>query len=228
MTEIIDVAPGLWVWRTEHPDWGGDPDEWEPTVTCTCVESRGEVALLDPLGGGDEVEARLDARPPTYAAILKPDHVRDVDRFVRRYGIPAYGPALFWRDDVPEVELEALARGSELPGGLRCLWDGRGRSETPLWLPEQRALVFADAMTAPEGELLIWDSPEHKRWALPAFRAHARAPVRDRDRVPRRAGPRPRRLRARAHAADVGDQPGRRRLSAARSASLPDSSIARA
>jgi hypothetical protein len=172
---IQDVAPGLWIWRVEHPDHGGDPDEWEPTVTCTCVESGGEIALLDPLWDEESVQ-RLDARPPTYVAILKPDHVRDVARFTRRYGVPAYGPALFWRDDIPEVELEPIARGSELPGGLRCLWDGRGRGETPLYLPEQQALVFADGMTAPRGELLIWDSPEHERWALAAFEAMLELP----------------------------------------------------
>jgi glyoxylase-like metal-dependent hydrolase (beta-lactamase superfamily II) len=46
---------------------------------------------------------------------------------------------------------------------LKALYDGRGRNETPLWLPEQKALVFADAMTAPEGELLIWDTPHIER-----------------------------------------------------------------
>jgi hypothetical protein len=42
---------------------------------------------------------------------------------------------------------------ARLPGGIVALYDGRGRNETPLWLPEQRALVFADALTAPRGEL---------------------------------------------------------------------------
>jgi hypothetical protein len=36
-----------------------------------------------------------------------------------------------------------------------ALYDGRGRNETPLWLPEQRTLVFADALTAPGGELRV-------------------------------------------------------------------------
>jgi len=175
VTEIIDVAPGLWVWRLDHPDYAGDP-EWDGRVACTCVESGGEVALLDPLEGGEEVERRLEARAPTLVVILKPDHVRDVDRLTRRYDIPAYGPVLFWEDDVPETELEPIQRGSELRGGLRCLWDGRGRAETPLYLPEQRALVFADAMTAPEGELRMWASAEHERWALPAFRAMLELP----------------------------------------------------
>jgi hypothetical protein len=170
--QVIDVAPGLWIWRVEHPDWAPHLS-WAPTVTSTCVESGGEIGVLDPLAPPDEsseVWERLDAKPPTFVAILKPDHVRHVDRFVSRYGAKPYGPALFWRDDIPETELEPIDLGSELPGGLVALYDGRGRNETPLWLPEQRALVFADALTAPEGELRVWATPWHEERALPALR----------------------------------------------------------
>jgi hypothetical protein len=90
--------------------------------------------------------------------------------FTSRYRIPAYGPLLYWRHDVPAADLRPIRRGSELPGGLRCLWDGRGQLETPPWLPEQRTIVFADGMTAPEGELRIWNAAEHERWPLAAFR----------------------------------------------------------
>jgi glyoxylase-like metal-dependent hydrolase (beta-lactamase superfamily II) len=170
-----DVAEGLWIWRVEHPDWSPDAD-WPATVTSTCVESRGEVAVLDPLIPRDEraaaeVWSRLDARPPTMAVILKPDHVRDVDAFVGRYAVRPFGPSLFWRDDIPETELEPIEPGSELPGGLVALYDGRGRNETPLWLPEQRVIVFADALTAPDGELRVWATPWHEERALPALRA---------------------------------------------------------
>ena len=104
--------------------------------------------------------------------ILKPDHVRDVDLFVQRYGARAFGPWLFWRQNIPETDLEPIEPGSELPGGLVALYDGRGRNETPLWLPEQRALVFADALTAQQGgELRVWASPAHEERALPALRA---------------------------------------------------------
>ncbi len=170
---LRDIAPGLWIWRLEHPAWRPEKD-WRPEVTSTCVESGGEVAVLDPLAPPDDAEAiwaRLDEHPPTLAVVLKPDHVRDVDLFVRRYGARAYGPSLFWRDDVPETELEPIEPGSELPGGLVALYDGRGRNETPLWLPEQRAVVFADALTAPEGELRVWSTPWHEERALPALRA---------------------------------------------------------
>jgi hypothetical protein len=171
--ELRDVAPGLWLWRVEHPDWKPGL-AWQPLVTSTCVASGGEVALLDPLAPPDdaaEVWARLDARPPTLVVVLKPDHVRDVDLFTRRYDARAFGPYLFWRGDIPETDLEGIEPGSELPGGLVALYDGRGRNETPLWLPEQRALVFADALTAPEGELRIWSTPWHEARALPALRA---------------------------------------------------------
>ncbi len=163
--EIRDVAAGLWIWRLSHPDWRPEAG-WPEMVTSTCVESGGEVAVLDALAPPDdaaEIWERLDARPPTMAVVLKPDHVRDVDLFVRRYGARAYGPWLFWRSDIPETELEPIEPGSDLPGGLKALYDGRGRNETPLWLPEQKALVFSDALTAPDGELLIWDTPHMDR-----------------------------------------------------------------
>jgi len=170
--ELRDVAPGLWLWRVEHPDWRPGL-EWEPLVNSVCVESGGEVGLLDALAPPDdatEVWSRLDARPPTFAVVLKPDHVRDVDRFVERYGVRAFGPDLFFRDDVPQTELVPIAPGSELPGGLRALYDGRGRQETPLYLPEQRALVFADGLTAPDGELRVWATDWHEQRVLPALR----------------------------------------------------------
>lgn len=171
--ELIDVAPGLWVWRMQHPDWAPHVD-WEQFVTSTCVESGGEVAVLDALAPPEEapeIWERLDARPPTLAVVLKPDHVRDVDVFVRRYGARAHGPYLFWRHNIPETELEGMEPGSELPGGLVALYDGRGRNETPLWLPEQRALVFADALTERDGKLLVWGTPWHEERVLPALRA---------------------------------------------------------
>jgi hypothetical protein len=171
--ELHDVAPGLWLWRLEHPDWSPGLD-WEPLVASTCVESGGEVALLDPMAPSDEADEvweRLDARPPTMVIVLKPDHVRDVDVFVRRYAARAFGPWLFWRDNIPETALEPIEPGSELPGGFVALYDGRGRNETPLWLPEQRALVFADALTALGGDLRVWTSRSHEERALPALRA---------------------------------------------------------
>jgi hypothetical protein len=62
-----------------------------------------------------EVWTRLGARRPTIVAIIKPDHVRDVDAFVARYAARAFGPFLFWKDDIPKTDLEILRKMLELP-----------------------------------------------------------------------------------------------------------------
>ena len=171
--EVRDVAPGLWLWRQPHPDWNEGAD-WEPEVASFAVQSRGVRIVLDPLApppGERTVWERIDAFAPEVAVVLKPDHVRDIDLFVRWYGVRLFGPYLFWRGDVPRSELEPVRPGDELPGGLSAHPDGRGTMETPLYLPDQRALVFADAMTAPGGELRVWATPWHEKRVLPALRA---------------------------------------------------------
>jgi hypothetical protein len=160
--EIRDVAPGLWLWRQRHWEWREGVD-WEPLVSSFVVESGGEVILLDPVApppSARQVYDRLETDAPTTAVVLKPDHVRDVDLFVHWYGVRAYGPWLFWRGDAPREELTPVQPDQVLPGGLVALYAGRGNTETPLWLPEQRTVVFADGMTAQgDGLLRVWWTP---------------------------------------------------------------------
>jgi hypothetical protein len=175
--EVRDVAPGLWLWRQAHWEWRTG-DDWEPEVASFVIESGGEVVLLDPLApppiGGAEVYRRLLERPPTRVVVLKPDHVRDVDLFCHWYRIPAHGPRLYFRNDVPRVEMDGLLPDEVIPGGLVALEDGRGGLERPIYAPQQRAIVFADGMTAPAavgGELRIWWTPMLERQTKPALRA---------------------------------------------------------
>jgi hypothetical protein len=141
-------------------------------VTCTCVESAGEIAVLDALAPPKDANAvweRLDARPPTLAIVLKPNHVRDVDVFVNRYGARGFGPWLFWRANIPKTSLEPIEPGTVIPGGFVALSDGLGRYETPLWLPEQHTIVFADALTAQRGKLRVSTSPARTEHVLTAL-----------------------------------------------------------
>jgi len=143
------VAPGLWLWRQRHPDWT-EGEDWPPEVASFAVESGGVDLLLDPLApppSAGEAWKRIEGLRPTVLAVLKPDHLRDVALFVRWYGARAFGPFLFWANDLPRAELERLRPDDDLPGGLVALHDGREAMETPLYLPEQRALV--SSMTGP-------------------------------------------------------------------------------
>ena len=45
-----------------------------------------------------------------------------------------------------------------------------------MWVPERRTLVFADGLTAPDGELRVWATPWHEQAVLPALRALLRLP----------------------------------------------------
>lgn len=123
-------------------------------VTTTVVESRGEVIVIDPLAPNDAGEAvwqRLAAAPPTQLVVLKPDHVRDVDWFRERYGAAAWRPALIDPDDVPSTRFAPLYPGVEVPDGVMALNAGSWGIETPVWLPDQYTLVFADALTERDG-----------------------------------------------------------------------------
>jgi hypothetical protein len=177
--EIRDVAPGLWLWRAEHWEWRPGLD-WEPVVTSVWVESGGVRFVLDPLAPpaeAAEVWQRLDASPPDVAVVLKPDHLRDLDQFVQRYGCRALGPdrellrGAVPEEHLPAASIEPVRPGDRLPGGIVAHDDGRGRHEAPLWLPEQRTVVFADALTERGGDLRVWTTPRLEDRALPALRA---------------------------------------------------------
>ena len=181
--QVIDIAPGLWIWRLAHPGWKEGVD-WQRVVTCVCVDAGQERWLLDPLlppEDATEVWDRLARRAPTAVAIIIPDHLREtatdrktwsIDAVVDRYGARAFGPRV-WDPDQgpPKSAVHTIRPGDELPGGLRALRSPRGNEETPLWLPEQRALVVGDTLTERRGVLRVWMSPTHEERALPDLRA---------------------------------------------------------
>lgn len=175
---ITDLAPGLWIWRARHPFWTRE-DDYPEVVTSTCVKSGKEIIVIDPLSPALDcigLWERLDSSPPTVAVITMPDHVRDIDMFVRRYGAKPFGPRFFFPDQVPNTEIQPVVAENELPGRLLPLFDARGRAETPIYIPEQRFIVFGDAMTERNGVLRVWDSPWHLKREIPALRDMLRLP----------------------------------------------------
>jgi hypothetical protein len=175
--ELRDVAPGLWIWRQPHPDWREGLD-WEPLVTSTCVESRGEVALLDPLAPPEDaadVWERLDARPPTLVAVLKPDHVRDVDV---SSAATAHGlrPARLLPRRHPGTQLERdLARRGAARRPAPAVRRPQPRRDAALAPRAARARLRRRAHGT-GGELRIWGTPWHEQAVLPASGAMLELP----------------------------------------------------
>lgn len=186
--EVIDLQPGLWIWRQEHPHWSEGHD-WPEVVTSVCVDTGAERWLLDPLlppAEATQVWDRFTDRPPTAVAVLLPDHMREtwdnpklwsVDALVDRYGCRAFGPNDFDPEMIEEVGpseyagVQKITPGQELPGGLIPYRDVRGFAETPMWIPEHRTLVFGDGLTERQGALRVWMSPMHEERALPDLQA---------------------------------------------------------
>ncbi len=181
--EVHDLGPGLWIWRIRHPGWKEDAD-WQPVVTSICVDLGDQRLILDPLAPPPDARTlwkRLDARPPTAVVVLIPDHIRpclgasdahwSVDLIVRRYACEAYGPAALMPGEQPETPMRALVPGMEVPGGAVVLDDPRGFHETPLWLPEQGVIVFADALTERNGVLRTWTMGDLDGRAVRALRS---------------------------------------------------------
>lgn len=87
--------------------------------------------------------------------------LRDVtpDMWLWRVEYPDWRPEAGWE---PMVSSTCAAVGGEV------VFDRpEGRNVTPLGLPEQRTLVFADALTAQgDGELRVWSTPWHEDRAL--------------------------------------------------------------
>ncbi len=173
--DVIDLAPGLWIWRLEHPVWNEYCD-WPEVVTSTCVDADGERWLLDPLlppEAATQVWDRLAERPPTAVALLIPDHadrmswtdrqVHSVDAVVSRYRCRAFGPDDWSENKPPKTKLQKIAPNEGLPGGLIPFRDPRGWSETPLYIPQHKTLVFGDALTERGGALRIWGTPHMER-----------------------------------------------------------------
>jgi hypothetical protein len=190
--EVVDLAPGLWIWRLEHPSWSEGHD-WPEVVTSVCVDAGDERWVLDPLLPPDDttqVWDRFAERPPTAVAVLLGDHLREtwsdrqtwsVDALVRRYGCRAFGPNAFDPEMIEKIPTEhagvrKIEPGQELPGGLVPFRDVRGWHETPLYLPRHQTLVFGDGMTERDGVLRVWMSPTHEERALPDLQAMLELP----------------------------------------------------
>jgi hypothetical protein len=166
-----ELAEGLWTWRREHPEWHTGAD-YEPEVASYAVRLASAILLVDPLWPEDDSADYdwLDALARSdrlLVALLKPDHVRDGAGIAHAYGGRLLAGPAAAAEAGGEAPVHIVRPGDKLVDGVRALDDGRGRGETPLWLPAQRAVAFADGVRGdPDGGLRIWSYPPGREPAV--------------------------------------------------------------
>ena len=160
--QVEQLAPGLWRWKTAHPDWTpaqGGPEGWDPDVGSVYAEAYGDVLLIDPLVPADEAHntrfwAALDrdvARAGTpHVLITCAWHARSSAAVLARYpGARLRAPADAL-DDLPAgVQADPFSPGDPLPGRAAAI-DATIPSEVLFWLPSHNALVAGDTLLGDE------------------------------------------------------------------------------
>jgi hypothetical protein len=148
VTELLELAPGLWRWTAPHPEWAPgaapeSPGDWPREVGSVLCEADDAAALIDPLLPPDrdpflrELDRRIRGRDGRVVVLTTIRfHRRSSDELVRRYGA-------------------STSRAKRrLPRGIEAL-PIRGAGETMFWLGHQRALVSGDRILGTDDGLRI-------------------------------------------------------------------------
>lgn len=170
MSSGEEILAGLWRFTARHPEWE-EGEDWDPEVAWWAVLGPDGLVLIDPLvADWDELD-RLVELAGGCDGIVRTlfFHERSIAEAARRYCAGVWARSA--TRDVPAGPLDH-STGSEdqIPARLRA-FDVLRHDEVALWLPEQRALLFGDAMVRDsEGRLSIcpdsWVMPPGGRPAL--------------------------------------------------------------
>jgi glyoxylase-like metal-dependent hydrolase (beta-lactamase superfamily II) len=157
------LAKDLWRWTARHPEW--HPGEFGAQVACFAVRAGEDTLLIDPLLPSEPapvlglIEEILGARLAILITI--PYHVRSAEDLRRRFrgdaNITIHGHAAVAKRLNSTTGFKPIDPGTPMPGGVSAYAIGKPRrSETPLLVPSQRALVFGDAVAETGGRLRVW------------------------------------------------------------------------
>jgi hypothetical protein len=168
MEGMRQLRPGLWHWKTPHPEWSSEY-EWPQEVSSYALAVGDGLLLFDPLSVPDELRGRATA-----VVLTAPYHERDA----RSLGLPVYTPpADTWEDWVEKfgvdpdqvrgMESDDLAwlRAGEAEGHFHGpgawpfgidAYAGREDNDLILWLPSVGAIVSGDSLSDFGTGLDIW------------------------------------------------------------------------
>jgi glyoxylase-like metal-dependent hydrolase (beta-lactamase superfamily II) len=180
------ILPGLWRFEARHPEWTEDEgggDGWDPLVAWWAVASSQGLLLIDPLVDAWASLDGLVEQAGGCAGVIRTCHwhQRTIGEASARYSAPVWAQPP--GEGVPRHPYDiALRDGDELLDGITAT-DVERDDEVALWLPEQRGLVFGDAMIRrSSGELRVcpdsWTQPDEGPERLRAIlRALSQRPV---------------------------------------------------
>lgn len=161
MTEIAEIAPGLYHWTAFHPGI-------RQPVHSHWVPDAG--AVLDPMVPEEVMEALRERRPPERIVLTNRHHYRQSDRLVAEIGCPVVCPesGLHGFEGGPAVE--GYAYGDEVAPGIVAHEVGAiCPDDAALHIRVGRgALAFADALIRSSGELgfvpdFLMDDPQRTK-----------------------------------------------------------------
>jgi hypothetical protein len=163
---VGQVIDGLWRFVAVHPDWTetqGGEDGWDPRVSWWVVAAPDGLVLIDPLvEDWQALDLLLSDRGCVGIVRTCHWHQRSAAEAASRYGVRVWaGTDLDGRMRRPIDH--KLRDQDEIFGALRVINVERD-DEIVLWLGEQAALVFGDAMIrSGSGELQVcpesWTQP---------------------------------------------------------------------
>lgn len=163
-----EVLPGLWQFSAQHPEWTeqeGGEDGWEPLVSWWATSTSRGLLLIDPLvTDWEELDRLVDAHGGCAGVVRTIHwHQRSVSTAAVRYEAPVWAMRPVGAQDRQPLD-HALTDRAELWDGIQAFFLKRD-DEIALWLPEQAALVFGDAMLRRgRGRLCVcpdsWTQPE--------------------------------------------------------------------
>lgn len=156
--QIRKLAPHLWWWTAQHPEWG--PDDfidgkgWQQEVSSYALVGDGSLVLFDPLvpaGEEDAFWAALDGdvehHGPPAILITVYWHARSSRGILDRYegaSLHAHAPAQAAVAKRAPVT-STFAGGDVLPGGVEAI-AMHHMDEAAFWLPGHRSIVLGDSL----------------------------------------------------------------------------------
>jgi glyoxylase-like metal-dependent hydrolase (beta-lactamase superfamily II) len=158
---VLEIAPGLWLWSAPHPNWRG-ATHWPEDVNCVYYEAPNATVLVDPLvPAGEETRFwnALDrdverAGRPVVILLTVPWHKRSAPIVAERYG------ASVWAHEAGHERLSYPAESGPLPAGVEVFVpEGIDEGEVAFLIRAHKALVVAEFFMGVDGGLSLRVSP---------------------------------------------------------------------